>query len=289
MLQTTIQKTLVMRWFSGYKNSRLKTHYVLASKPGIASMRNVILEESLKLEANYLAFIDDDEVVNQDWLEQLLLTAHKFNADIVSGATERILPDTIPNWMREGHFFTKNNSTKTGDIRPTSSTCNVLFDLKKVCINYNLRFDERLSFIGSSDLLFFNQAHLLGAKIVKCNEAIVKEEIPSSRANEEWLLQRSYRRGNTQVARSFIQNGKIKTFIKQTYLAIREWFMYIIRLIGIYKYSSNNKIHSVKTKRPLKGCTRNLERFIWQKKYMKNIENSNMDIRKVLFSFHPLL
>jgi len=249
-----------------YSKARITSHYIVADEKGIASMRNKIIEKALKLNADYLTFIDDDEVVNKDWLVEHVKAFTTFNADVVTGYTQRILPQNIEPWLVEGKFFVKFDSGYTGELRKTSSTSNVFFDLKKLCIDFSLRFDKRLNFIGSSDLLFFNQAYNEGAKIIKCKEAIVKEVIPESRATSAWLLQRSYRRGNTMVARSFIQKGKVKTYFSHSLKAIREYFIYITRKLKIYTYSKDKRIHNLKTKRHLE-----VTRGIWNALYGKSI------------------
>jgi hypothetical protein len=54
---------------------------------------------------DFFAFIDDDEIPDPNWLEQLLLTQARTGADVVRGCVEPILPDGSPTWIKDGHFF----------------------------------------------------------------------------------------------------------------------------------------------------------------------------------------
>lgn len=209
-------------------------HYFQEPNRGIVFMRNRAVQEALQADFDYLAFIDDDEIVHPDWLQKMYSTMVSYDADVTSGRTLRKLPETTPQWILEGGFFEKGKRS-TGIRRPTSSTCNVMFDVKKLCSDWNMRFDERLNFVGSSDILFFNQAHKKGAKIIWANEAVVEEIIPESRASKEWLLQRSYRIGNTMSVRLKIQNPSPIAYIKGIGYAISETFTYLTYAAGIKK------------------------------------------------------
>ena len=200
-------------------------HYFLEAEKGIVPMRNRVVEEAIASGFDYLAFIDDDEIVSTEWLLEMITTLERYHADVVSGRTLRRLPDHTPDYIKTGGFFQKG-SRPTGIRRPTSSTCNVLFDLKKLCMDWGMRFDIRLNFVGSSDILFFNQAHQRGARIIWSNEAVVEEIIPDSRATREWLLQRSFRKGNTMAVRYKIQNPTLLAYLKGIYFATGELIIY---------------------------------------------------------------
>lgn len=193
---------------------------------GIVHMRNRILQEALNGNYDYLAFIDDDEIVRPDWLDQMYSTMIKYGADVISGRTIRQLPIGTPQWIRDGGFYEKG-MRPTGIQRPTSSTCNVLFDIKKLCESWEMQFDVRLNLVGSSDILFFNQAHKKGAKIIWANEAVVEEIIPESRATKTWILQRAYRIGNTMAVRLKIQHNASIAYLKGIGFVISELFTYL--------------------------------------------------------------
>ncbi|MBV6645855.1 MAG: glycosyltransferase family 2 protein [Cyclobacteriaceae bacterium] len=216
------------------KKLSFQAHYFTEASRGIVHMRNRILEEALAGDFDYLSFIDDDEIVSPDWLRFIFDAMSAYDADVISGRTLRILPRSTPAWIKEAGFFDKGKRA-TGIQRSTSSTCNVTFDVKKLGGDWKMRFDERLNFVGSSDVLFFNQAHRKGAKIVWSNEAIVEEIIPESRATQDWLIQRAFRIGNTMSVRYRIQNPLLLAYVKGILFAIGEW----LTALPLYFQSGN--------------------------------------------------
>ena len=56
-------------------------------------------------DAEFFAMIDDDEVPEPDWLEQLLRAQARADADVVRGAVVPVFPDGAPAWIRDGDFF----------------------------------------------------------------------------------------------------------------------------------------------------------------------------------------
>lgn len=57
------------------KHTSLKIHYVLEPTLGIACARNRALQQARTLGVDYLAFIDDDETAEPNWLAALLEVA----------------------------------------------------------------------------------------------------------------------------------------------------------------------------------------------------------------------
>ncbi len=59
---------------------------VIADKRGIAQVRNTLIENALKTDAQFIAMIDDDEWPQKDWISQFLKTAHQTRADVLQGS-----------------------------------------------------------------------------------------------------------------------------------------------------------------------------------------------------------
>lgn len=181
-------------------------HYIVEPERGIVAVRNRILEESIKRQADYLAFLDDDEIAAPNWLKQLYMGLIHYNADVVAGHSEQIIPAEAPAWVKKGGFF-KLSEYPTGTLRKSASTRNIMFDLSKLCELWRLRFHPALNLLGSSDTFFFEEAYDRGAKIVWIAEAVVREEIPASRLTSQWILNRAFRAGNSLVVRRQLRKG----------------------------------------------------------------------------------
>lgn len=147
--------------------------------------------------ADFIAFIDDDEVPEPFWLDQLLHVQRLNNgADVVCGPVLPYFDKPVPDWITKGKFFERPRYP-TGHFLNGAATNNVLIS-SQVFRKMDKAFDERLALSGGSDWHFFRRVHCAGYKIVWADDALVYEWIPTSRANVRWLLQRSYRLGITE-------------------------------------------------------------------------------------------
>jgi len=181
------------------------TVYLMEEERGIIYMRNSVLEKAIEMQADYVAFIDDDETVEPKWLKAIYNTLQQYEADVVDGAVDRVLPEDTPNWIRKGRFLDWH-SFKTGTLRQSGSTSNVLFKIKLVK-EWGLRFHPALNFAGASDTFLFKQAYLNGAKIVWMDERYVHEHFPPSRTTRSWILKRAFRRTNSKFIRKRLEYG----------------------------------------------------------------------------------
>lgn len=157
---------------------------------GISFARNRAIA-SAPDHSDWIAFIDDDEVPNPDWLEQLLRVQAAYHADVVHGPVLPHFQETAPNWVIQGKFFEPIRYF-TGQPLKAAYTNNALVraDLLK---NRPQPFEERFAMTGGEDSYFFRSLEQAGHKLVWADEAIVHEWIPPSRTTLRWLLQRGYR------------------------------------------------------------------------------------------------
>ena len=177
------------------QRSKFNLLYIHEEEIGIVHMRNRALTEASHIGATHLAFIDDDEIASTHWIKELYDALIRYEAQVVQGTTERVLPEGTPNWLIKSNILQLKRHS-TGQIRTSAGTRNVLFDLRFIN-QHNLRFNPVFNFMGSSDSFFFHQAYLKGAKIVWVDEARVKEILPQNRVDVGWIIQRSFRMGVT--------------------------------------------------------------------------------------------
>lgn len=168
---------------SSFKES-MEFIYDWERKPGIPFARNRCLKHALDINSDFIAFLDDDEWVEPDWLINIVAAVDKDEVDVVSGGV---------NQEKNGRIFSKRafNSIVSRNIAETD---NVIF---KSWIAEELSFDEDFAQTGGSDAMFFRRAIELGAKIKSCPGAIATEEMPISRQGMRWRLQRHFRYGMT--------------------------------------------------------------------------------------------
>jgi glycosyltransferase involved in cell wall biosynthesis len=187
------------------QQSDLAVRYVHEPKRGIPHARNTCLDH-VAADAEFFAMIDDDEVPEPDWLEQLLLAQARSGADVVRGAVVPVFPDGVPAWIREGDFFGWPKPGRTGDALAdgaelaSASSNNVLVRCAAVRA-LGLRFDPTLTFTGGTDALFFRQMKLAGCKIVYAADARVREIVPPDRARLGYLWRAQYKQGCNKMPR----------------------------------------------------------------------------------------
>jgi succinoglycan biosynthesis protein ExoM len=168
--------------------------YVCEPRRGIARVRNRAIREAGDFD--FLVFIDDDEIPDSRWLDELLATQAQFSADVVSGPVLPIFNDDAPEWVKTGGFFDRP-IFDTGSLIERCSTNNVL--IRKSVFASVSGFDERFNLTGGEDTHFFSQVRRAGHSMVWSRDAIVRESVPPRRANLAWILRRGYQSGNSWV------------------------------------------------------------------------------------------
>lgn len=149
-------------------------------RPGIPFARNKALVEALARDADFIAFIDDDEVVDREWFDQIMSAVDQGGVDVVSGAV----------FIKDNRLIPKYPKRPTE--RDRAETDNVVF---RSWLARALRFDESFAYCGGSDNLFFRQAYELGARIRTCESAIVTESLSPARRSWIWRIRRQWRYG----------------------------------------------------------------------------------------------
>ena len=76
-------------------------YFAEEQQPGISFARNRAVAEALDRGADIFAFIDDDDVLDVDWLLRLLETPRCDNAQMVFGCWQTGNPSHVPEWLRE--------------------------------------------------------------------------------------------------------------------------------------------------------------------------------------------
>jgi GT2 family glycosyltransferase len=168
--------------------------YAVEKSPGISFARNKAVA-TVSVDAEWIVFVDDDEVPEPTWLDALIRVQGEYDADVVAGPVLPEFPDSIQPWLKEGGFFDRRRHA-TGTVLPHAFTNNVLVR-RKLFYPDGLSFDEQFALTGGSDRHFFRRASRAGYRIVWADEAVVRERVPANRATPSWLRRRAYRTGTT--------------------------------------------------------------------------------------------
>lgn len=166
--------------------------YVHCPKSNISIARNACLAEC---NADYLAFIDDDETATSGWLAALLAKARETRADAVLGPVRAVYDAETAAWMRGGDFHSTMPVWVGGRIR-TGYTCNVLLDMRSPRLA-GRKFALSLGQSGGEDTHFFTLLTEAGGSIDFAPDAVIDEAVPRKRASFSWLAKRRFRSGQT--------------------------------------------------------------------------------------------
>lgn len=172
--------------------------YIHAPAQNISIARNALLEAS---SAPLIAWIDDDELADPEWLSELVkaIKGH----DAAFGVVKALYPEEAPDWVKLADLHsTKPVQTRSGIV--TGYTSNAL--VKRQTIG-SLRFDVDLGRSGGEDTEFFARLYASGASFISAPQAVVTEPTATDRLTLDWLCKRAFRSGQTH-ARSYLKRNK---------------------------------------------------------------------------------
>ncbi|MCB9988457.1 MAG: glycosyltransferase family 2 protein [Rhodospirillales bacterium] len=211
----------------------LSVTYVHAPARNISVARNACLDNA---DADYVAFLDDDEIAAPNWLMALMAEITKGDSDVVLGPVQAFYGDEAPDWMKKGDFHATQPVWVAGEII-TGYSCNVLFRASAPALQ-GLRFRPDLGRSGGEDTVFFAAIHQNGGKIAYAPAALVTEDVPPARARLGWLLKRKFRSGQTHgLLLMEAQGFGIAPRLKNGMVAALKWGLsYIMALLNIWRF-----------------------------------------------------
>lgn len=166
--------------------------YVPLGAGNISAGRNETLRQAVA-RARYLALIDDDELPEPAWLNELLAVQAGTGADIVTGPVLAMYPPAAPGYLRSDDFYSVVGAPEGAWVGEAVSG-NALIATASVD---GLAFDTSLGRSGGEDQLFFRAARARGAGIYYSPRPRVHETVPAERLSVRYLVRREYRKGNT--------------------------------------------------------------------------------------------
>jgi succinoglycan biosynthesis protein ExoM len=160
-------------------------HYVHAPARNISLARNACLDAA---GGDLVAFIDDDEVAEADWIARAWACLKAHGADAVFGPVRAVYPPETPAWLRACDFHANLPQVRDGRVE-TGHSCNVLMRPTSA------RFRVDLGRTGGEDTEFFFRLHRAGWRFAICAEAIVTETVTAERLRLGWLIERRFAEG----------------------------------------------------------------------------------------------
>jgi glycosyltransferase involved in cell wall biosynthesis len=193
---------------------------IIAHDRGNCNAYNAGWQTALRVFPSFtsLLVIDDDEIADPHWLENLCKTRETYNVDFVGGPQ-------IPMFAKPEHgvwskhpVFSPHYDT-TGRVPIIYSSGNLLIGRNVLEAMPFPFLDLTFNFMGGGDSDFISRSVVKGFTIAWCAEAPVYETVPARRVEAEWIRARALRNG---VISSLIEKrkranepfGKVKTVLK---------------------------------------------------------------------------
>jgi len=193
-------------------NDLIKIDYYIEEKKGISSVRNKCISICMKKKADYMIFIDDDEIADKYWLHNLFLVEEKYNAKIVGGPVLCKFEAPV-SYAIKNTFFTRERK-KTGSKLKNCATGNVLINMEIFKLIENQIFDSFFNIIGGGDTVFFNKLKAHNIDMIWADNAITYEFISMERSQLKHCILRSFYRGNSAFYIFKLNNGLLKSIFK---------------------------------------------------------------------------
>ena len=185
-------------------NSLVPIEYRVEQPRNIAGARNRALEECSTAAA--VAFLDDDETADVDWLDELLWVRRTFAAALVVGQVIPAFRGPVPDWAAPAFYSHRTGRLGAPTREGGAGNCLIDARLYRDC---GIRFDERFGLAGGEDTHFFRRAAAIGCPPVWAGDAIVVETTPPTRTTMSWLMRRSYRIGVTLAMTDIDVSGPV--------------------------------------------------------------------------------
>lgn len=212
-----------------------------APEPNIALARNMAVAAA---SGEWIAFVDDDEVPCDNWLPQLLACAQLHGADAVFGPVLPIYPADIAPWIVQGRYFDRARPATGARITEQDArTGNALVRAASL-VALPGPFDAAFGRTGGEDSVLFRDLLARGARFVWCDEAPVHEVVPVERANMRWLLERSFRIGQTWIRAELVRMSRGKALRHGAKLGLKAFVQLLVSAVLVVAFAPFSRIKS---------------------------------------------
>ncbi len=170
---------------------RFDVRYVHEPSAGVVHARNASV--ALVPEADWIAFIDDDERPIDTWLQRLINTGQQNNAEAVAGPVPERFEQDPPRWYTSAELHIAE-SFPTGSRVKRFGVGNlaVRADALAAVATDDGPFDLRFNTTGGEDVFLGFQLARAGYSMVWCDEAVATTLVPVERTELRWVLRRRF-------------------------------------------------------------------------------------------------
>ena len=178
-------------------------HFDREDRRGISLARNKAIDAALERGAGLIAFIDDDDVPEPDWLLRLLERQRQTGADMVFGCWRVSADLQVSEWLKgirhyQGlRLYVKN----VYGLPEWAGTYNVLVGrsvLEKLAALGPV-FSPEFGLIGSEDTDFFIRIRNAGGKYAIAKDSLINKHFEASRLTFTGVVKGGFRHGSSAM------------------------------------------------------------------------------------------
>ncbi|WGH78919.1 glycosyltransferase family 2 protein [Jannaschia ovalis] len=177
------------------RRMHLPVRYLHAPAGNISIARNAGLDAAT---GDWVAFLDDDEIVPHGWLKAILARQRETRADAVFGHSRALYDPDAPDWIIDRDYHSQIRVPRGGRVL-TGHTCNALLRWGAAPWT-GQRFDLARGTTGGEDTEFFFRLGRMGARYAIAPDADVFETVAPERLSFRWLWRRRLRIGHSYVS-----------------------------------------------------------------------------------------
>ena len=216
------------------QNRGFKANFVVEKKLGLSNARNRAISES---NADWVAFIDDDEIASIGFLDSLLRALDTENHDVklgcLGGPLRLSWPGSEPpDWYSDalaGYYTGLDFGPNPHDLDPRRELLfggNLVVHKHSVeeLGGFNISLDRQghSSLMGLGDTLIQFVIADSGKRIRYVPDALIDHIVLPERVSVDWILARAYGQGRSDVKYRHIlyRHGRFRQFVS----AFRDWY-----------------------------------------------------------------
>jgi succinoglycan biosynthesis protein ExoM len=230
----------IVESFSGTKD--LQISYKHVQERNMAQLRNTSVQMS---RGEYVAFIDDDEYPDDDWLLLLRDALRKYNA---AGALGPVIPDfqtKPPEWVLKARLCERTRLPSGTILKWEQTRTGNALVMRELFLDPNNSFDQRFR-LGGEDSTFFEKMIAKGKRFVWCDEAAVHEDVPPNRITFDYFMRRSQLIGHIACRYSSCDktwSENVFTFCKSVFACTA-----LLVVLPIYRLQGYHKLVIARTR-----------------------------------------
>lgn len=178
--------------------------YVHQPMRGLSTVRNTAME--CCDDADFIAFVDDDEGVIDTWLDELLFHGNNPTVAFVIGPVRPKFPAACPEYFVRSRLYHRIELSDGARIQ-SGNTGNSLLRVDWIRAK-GLKFRSEFDHSGGEDTCFFGEIVSHGGNGIFAANAIAYEPVARERLSILWLLRRRCRYGATEVSERLMREQR---------------------------------------------------------------------------------